>query len=459
MSQDAEFPLELAELFNRLCEGELAPEQAARLEESLRTDPALCRLYLRYIDLYVELRRRYSTATPPVSTPHVLINPVHDTANYFSSGWPVAYLVATVISGIALLIGSLTPVSQPTQVARQSVPLPSHLSSLPSVIGRITGMVDCQFVEGSGFRVQSSGLPSPAGRGAGGEGGSDGLHPSSFIPHPSSPVSLGDKFALASGLMEITYETGAKVILQGPMTYEVESKDGGFLSLGKLTARVERTKSEDPGPKTQDLNPKSEISKSPNLQISKFVVRTPTATVTDLGTEFGVEVDKSGTTQSHVFRGSVRVQAVASGGMAGGAGIVLIENDSARVERSRDAIGGGGQITVARLVVSPASFVREIPKPTIKTFDLVDVVAGGDGFSGKRDRGHRSDQWPTDSCQRHIAARTKSDDGGRKVPSCRGHAVGRWRVHPRGGEGPCNSIRPVTPLPTFPLPTIRRAAS
>ena len=40
--------------------------------------------------------------------------------------------------------------------------------------------------------------------------------------------------------MEITYDTGAKVILQGPVTYEVESKDGGFLSLGKLTARLEK---------------------------------------------------------------------------------------------------------------------------------------------------------------------------------------------------------------------------
>ena len=40
--------------------------------------------------------------------------------------------------------------------------------------------------------------------------------------------------------MEITYDTGAKVILQGPVTYEVESTDGGFLSLGKLTARLEK---------------------------------------------------------------------------------------------------------------------------------------------------------------------------------------------------------------------------
>ena len=39
--------------------------------------------------------------------------------------------------------------------------------------------------------------------------------------------------------MEITYDTGAKVILQGPVTYEVES-DGGYLSVGKLTARLEK---------------------------------------------------------------------------------------------------------------------------------------------------------------------------------------------------------------------------
>ena len=52
-------------------------------------------------------------------------------------------------------------------------------------------------------------------------------------------MSLGDKFALASGLMEITYDTGAKVILQGPVTYEVES-NGGYLSVGKLTGKLEK---------------------------------------------------------------------------------------------------------------------------------------------------------------------------------------------------------------------------
>ena len=54
-------------------------------------------------------------------------------------------------------------------------------------------MVDCQWVQGP-----ESGVQSPA-----------------LDPRLSTLVSLGDKFALASGLLEITYDTGAKVILAG----------------------------------------------------------------------------------------------------------------------------------------------------------------------------------------------------------------------------------------------------
>ena len=74
--------------------------------------------------------------------------------------------------------------------------------------------------------------------------------------------------------------------------------------MGKLTARVENAKQQ------------AAISKSPNLQISKlFVVKTPTATVTDLGTEFGVEVSETGITGAQVFSGKVKV---VGRGQAGG---------------------------------------------------------------------------------------------------------------------------------------------
>jgi hypothetical protein len=82
----------------------------------------------------------------------------------------------------------------------------------PRLVGRITGLVDCKSAE-----------PGAA---------------------PLSPdVRLGRKYELASGLMEITYDTGAKVILQGPVTYEVES-NGGYLAVGKLTGKLKKRNDE-----------------------------------------------------------------------------------------------------------------------------------------------------------------------------------------------------------------------
>jgi hypothetical protein len=177
--------------------------------------------------------------------------------------------------------------------------------------------------------------------------------------------------------MEITYDTGAKVILQGPVTYEVESKAGGYLSLGKLTARVEQ---EARGQSSGSENQKSKIR---NQKL--FVVRTPTAVVTDLGTEFGMDVDRKGRTRSHVFRGRVRVQRLAADRKPQGDGQLLNENESACVEYDKDK--DGSMPVVVDPSFKPTGFVREIPKQTIKTLDLVDMVAGGDGFGKARGRG------------------------------------------------------------------------
>ena len=106
--------------------------------------------------------------------------------------------------------------------------------------------------------------------------------------------------------MEITYDTGARVILQGPATYEVESANGGYLSLGKLTAKVEK-KERGEGEKTEE----SIHRQSPS---SLFSIRTPTAIVTDLGTEFGVEVGSEGAVEAQVFGGQIEFQPSAPSG-------------------------------------------------------------------------------------------------------------------------------------------------
>ena len=130
------------------------------------------------------------------------------------------------------------------------------------------------------------------------------------------PVPLGRKYALASGFLEITYDTGAKVILQGPCTYEVESASGGFLSLGKLTARVEKRNDEGGMMNDELQTQRADIHHSSFITHHLFAVRTPTAVVTDLGTEFGVEVNRSGATRSYVFLGRIELQPAEGDGRA-----------------------------------------------------------------------------------------------------------------------------------------------
>jgi hypothetical protein len=393
----------LLRLSEAVCDKTASPDELAELDSLLRADSDACWRYLSYCELHfalgMELRAHRiaqrvhgqvalelettdadssGAVMPPIATislPDASFptTALPGTIAYFSSGWPVAYSIATLILGVGLLIGAVTHVSRPEQVVQNTLPAPfgteaggdgnwlpspfgrgaggegSERLNSPSIVGQITGTFDCQFAADSKTEDQ----------------------------RPKSPVIIGEKFRLLSGLLEITYNTGARVILQGPVTYKVESPVGGFLSVGKLTARVENTKTQDLRPKTQDPNPKS-----PNLQISKFIVRTPTATVTDLGTEFGVEVAKSGETTSHVFRGSVSVQMLGHGGVPEGAAQVLRENQTARVERSSD-----NRQIVTLHTFAPSHFIREIPRHIIKTLDLVDVVAGGDGFSGRRNRG------------------------------------------------------------------------
>jgi hypothetical protein len=370
----------------------------AELEAVLLRDPAARRLYLESCQLRAALRfelrasqaagKAYrqidvqslaSNATDPDTASAsekfpafaILERTAYTPVGHLASGWPVAYLIATVLFAIGLTVAAFLHVSQPTSFVLPSSARGGHhevvraggegLSS--SIVARITAMVDCEW-EGTTGSLQDSGTANQK----------------SQITNHKSLIHLGDRLALRSGLLEITYGTGAKVILQGPVTYEIESPSGGYLSVGKLTAKLEQ-KSEVRGQRSEPANQKSETRNQ-----KSFAVRTPTALVTDLGTEFGVEVDKKGQTKSHVFRGSVRLQVASPDGTVHGNGRTLRENESARVERGGEHGNDTPGITIGPPIKSTA-FVREIPKRTVQMLDLVDVVAGGNGFSGHRNAG------------------------------------------------------------------------
>ena len=232
---------EIQSLIQAACTEEATQTQLSQLEELIDSDSTM-RLLIDYLQLDGELRRiicqqasedkcleslgmGHSSKSQPTQQHSVLPRftvpslSLRSAATYLSSGWPMAYLIATVVVGMGIAIAAITYVSNPMQVAMPSGPVLKPRLPLPTVVGRITGMADCQWSAGSG---------------------SDPSNPTDEVRHLKSRVSVGDGFNIRSGLLEITYDNGAKVILHGPVTYEVDSADGGYLSVGKLTARLEK---------------------------------------------------------------------------------------------------------------------------------------------------------------------------------------------------------------------------
>ncbi len=412
---------ELADLVEATCLGAATPEQFDRLMELVVSDQASRRYYVRYLHMHASLPRIFQAADGAVSVsgsefhsersefhsersdchsersdchserseesrvgpaPEILRFAQNDTGEnverqndeghasdyaaespavpvappaslpfgFLSQSWQgttaflheheffTGYMVATVLFGIATLIAaniyithhqsaeyaenrSISPA--PMLVKPDSKPEPKIVS-----IARIAGMVDCVWVDAN------------------------------YAPFHDRIVQ-GDKFMLKSGLMEITYKTGARVILQGPCTYEVDSTAGGFLSLGKLTARVE-SRSRLPDGTSRSRFPSGTLptdrdaSKSRPAGGTYFAVRTPTATVTDLGTEFGVEVGKEGNAHVVVFVGEVET---------------ALKNQNASDSKPvRLKAGHSAELGQAKIVVLPkqerpaanAGFVRKI---------------------------------------------------------------------------------------------------
>jgi hypothetical protein len=116
-------------------------------------------------------------------------------------------------------------------------------------------------------------------------------------------VSLGRTYALTEGLLEITYHTGAKVILEGPAVFSADRFNGGALRLGRATVwagKLDRAK--------LDREERARNHPAPPPRANAFCVRTPSATVAgngDQDAKFGVEVCRSLTTYTRVFQGPI----------------------------------------------------------------------------------------------------------------------------------------------------------
>jgi hypothetical protein len=163
---------------------------------------------------------------------------------------------------------------------------------------------------------------------------------------PGRDMRAGKTLRLQSGLAEIEFDRGARLILRGPAGLRLISGNEARLLYGSLTARVPPA-------------------------ARGFTVSSPQGRVVDLGTEFGLSVDAQGSTDVRVFEGTVEASPLA-GPAAVGSVVTLHEQQAARIDGPTVTLKETGDNTpYVRAIVPPADVI-----PRVLTFDFAQSAAG-----------------------------------------------------------------------------------
>lgn len=165
-------------------------------------------------------------------------------------------------------------------------------------------------------------------------------------------------YALEHGQAEITFDSGASVIMSAGAIFEIIDSNKGFLHFGKVSSHV----------------PEQAIG---------FQIETVSGGVCDLGTRFALDVDAKGAVDVHVMEGLVEAQRRDSSSLP----YVVNENEAVRMEPNealKSVKYTAGMITVE---VDKSTANRERIPYVYYSFDRSDI-------QGKtlKDNGFRGDQ-------------------------------------------------------------------
>lgn len=223
------------------------------------------------------------------------------------------------------------------QIKSEPLPLPIAVVTVqqPTVVAKVTQTIDCVWNEPDGAMLAGT------------------------------PLSTGQPLRLRQGLVELTFTDGAKVILKGPATFEARGVQQGFLHVGSLVAQVGKGS-------------------------EGFTVATPTVTVVDLGTEFGLSVADNGTVETHVFKGQVEVATRATPGNPAPKTTHLEAGQAVRIP----AVKVGQTPRIIAMAAIPGQFVRHLSTPSKPKIQFAhrgsaDPITEGWRFQRLRDKGFK----------------------------------------------------------------------
>ncbi|MCC7476645.1 MAG: FecR domain-containing protein [Pirellulales bacterium] len=319
---------ELALLIDAVCDGTISSAQMERLDAVLRADQTAREYYNNVLFLHGELYSQHASGFEAESLAEAMLGIQHvelaaerregiGKASRGSSQWKNWLAISIALLGVAAVSSWVTGsfFSVGGQVASSGgSPLPSDLRE--AGVARVTATRNCSWDAGTAADF-------------------------------GERLVRGQQLKLTTGLVEITFDDGAVVVLEGPATFDVESPGKAQLREGRLAAVVpERARG--------------------------FEVLTSRLNVVDLGTEFGVMADTAGATEVHVFNGLVKAHLLDDAGK----NVRTVELNTAEAARIEPAAA-----VVARIPARDDEFVRTLfgssgPRDGVLAYDGFNYPAG-----------------------------------------------------------------------------------
>jgi ferric-dicitrate binding protein FerR (iron transport regulator) len=301
----------LMRLVGAMCNGTITADEAAELDSMLTSNPAARAFYNNYAFMHGELYSQHAALAASRDCDVEMRKPASSEGR---RPWAKWFAIAAALVGVAAVSSWLTR-SLPGGGGHSSTVAQSVEGDAKSV-ARVTATRNCAWGEASDVGYGSR------------------LHP-------------GQRLNLSTGLVEITFNDGAVVVLEGPASFDVDSPSRAQLHDGRLAAVVpERGRG--------------------------FEVVTPRLNVVDLGTEFGVMADSAGATEVHVFNGLVKAQLLDKAGHEVRT-LDLNTSEAARIEPAA--------ALVARIPARGDEFVRSLtatpgPHDGLLAYDGFNYPAG-----------------------------------------------------------------------------------
>ena len=258
---------ELIQLVDRLATGTIEPAEHERLTHLLTAHPEARKVYFAFMDIDLGLRDMAVACSAQVPPPVGLGLPPSASQTSASPkpftrffGYAVTAAVAALATAVTLFLLIREP-EQPREMpstpllSRDQPPSEHQLSPTQPPADCVATLLfadECRWKTGG------------------------------FAPVEGQRLSIGE-LHLEEGLALLRFDGGAIAVIAGNTNVDLESRGSVRLHYGRLTARA-------------------------SDEAIGFTVRTPARNVVDMGTEFAVEVGRSGTTEVHVLDGAVELR-------------------------------------------------------------------------------------------------------------------------------------------------------